>query len=105
MSTPRLLFVVAQVGTAAYLEPLWRRWLDRPPALEWRVVASDSVRARIAAYGLTNLPLLSETAEFRADRVVASASNSAMEESALDRAAGAPKSPGSSTPGTATDGD
>ena len=89
MSTPRLLFVVAQVGTAAYLEPLWRRWLDRPPVLEWCVVASESVRARITANGLTNLPLQSETTEFRADRVVASASNSALEESALGRAASA----------------
>ena len=89
MTKPRLLFVVAQVGTAAYLEPLWRHWLDRPPTLEWRVMASHPVRAYVARAGLSNLPQLSAKADFQANCIVASASNSALEENALERATGA----------------
>ncbi len=43
--TERLLFVVAEIGAARFIEPLWRRWLATQNDFEWRVVAAAEMAA------------------------------------------------------------
>ena len=62
----RILFVVAEVGSAEYLIPLWRRWLQRSPNASWRVVATRLVAERMTGMGLNGM-LLPENAPDRAD--------------------------------------
>ena len=89
-----ILFAVGEAGSAEYLVPLWRRWLEKPPEVSWRVAASPVARKRIAAAKLRGLPLVAgdiETASALADRlgnwkpdlVVASASHAAVEAAAI----------------------
>lgn len=93
---PRLiLFAVGQAGSADYLIPLWRRWLKRDRAASWRVIASSTALARIAASGLTNVPLLrgdvtdaerlsDALGEWKPDLIFNSASGAAVEVAALE---------------------
>lgn len=52
MANGRLLFVVTEVGAARFIEPLWKRWLERPPHFEWRVVAADRAADHLRKTGL-----------------------------------------------------
>ncbi len=89
MNEVRCLFVAVETGAAAYLEPLWRRWLNRKVA-GWNIVGAAAARRFIAQNGLDALPLLphepesvSEIAamlpEPRPEIILLSASSSALE--------------------------
>ena len=57
-SSRRVLFVTVEPGAAAYLVPLWRRWLGAGSP-EWRVLATPAARRMIEEQTLPGLPLLS----------------------------------------------
>lgn len=52
-----VLFVTVEAGAAAFLAPLWRRWLDAGSP-EWRVLAAPAARRIIEEQALPGLPLL-----------------------------------------------
>lgn len=87
----RVLFVVVEAGAAAYLAPLWRRWLD---ASGWRVLAGPAARQMIMEIDLPNLPMLAAPDEstdwsietlldgWRPEALLISASGAPLEEKA-----------------------
>ena len=53
-----ILFVAGQPGAAAFLAPIWRRWLDRDAQPSWRVILHPSAKWAVEKAGLKSLPLL-----------------------------------------------
>ncbi len=92
-----ILFVVGQSSTVAYLAPVWRRWLQRDPEINWRVIATESAMKRIALEPLEGLPLMSvadanlaalndSLGDWQPDCLVMSATAAAIERTACDYA-------------------
>lgn len=87
------LFVVGQAGTADYLAPLWRRWLNEAGSDGWRIVAHPAAVLQINRLGLAStLPVVDAWTEARLaallrqssfSRLVCSASREPVEAAAL----------------------
>ncbi len=91
----RILFVVGQSATVAYLAPLWRRWLARREPVAWRVLAASPAAQRIEAEGLNGLPIIrinsddailleQALAGWQPECIVMSASHAPVERAAID---------------------
>jgi hypothetical protein len=90
----RILFVVGQEGSLAYLRPLWERWLGSADAPDWRLSLGSACRKRRAPGELDRLHGLSGSTDTKAsledaldgwypDIVVTSASRAAVEDAAF----------------------
>jgi hypothetical protein len=57
-----VLFVTAEGGAARFLLPLWQRWLQTAPGIDWRIVVGDGAAAMLRLEGVFDaLPILAST--------------------------------------------
>jgi len=58
----KILFVAAEAGAARFLLPLWQRWLQNIPAVDWRIIIGDGAAALLEQEGILDaLPILAST--------------------------------------------
>lgn len=92
--THPLLFVVGQSATAAYLAPLWRRWLAGRSKVDWRILAAPSAAKRLAAEAIEGLVWREVDSEdvadlvraldgWRPDSLILSASSAPLERASI----------------------
>ena len=93
----KVLFVAAEGGAARFLLPLWQRWLQTPPAVDWRIIVGDGAAAMLRREGIVDaLPILASVdrrngniapwlVQWTPDALVASAGDGyALERAAVD---------------------
>lgn len=57
-----VLFVTAEGGSARFLLPLWQRWLQTAPDIDWRIIAGDGAANLLRQEGIFDtLPILAST--------------------------------------------
>jgi len=68
---PKMLFFANEAGSAAYLAPLWRRWIERGyDRLRWCVVLGEGAKSWVELHGPKGLPLADITAPMALEELI-----------------------------------